>query len=102
MKVAVEYISKEEKTKITEEDYKDLHNAIDYIESDYKTEEKNFVTSINCDYEYALEGEKVLLKVNLEAGYKLLAAYNGDGEKVELLVDISIILSFLIDNLIIL
>ena len=59
LKVAVEYISKEEKTKINEEDYKDLHNAIDYIESDYKTEEKNFVTSINCDYEYALEQMKI-------------------------------------------
>lgn len=39
------------------------------------------------DYDVALEGEKVLLKVDLEEGYKVVAAYNGDGEKVPLLQD---------------
>ncbi|MGI6221921.1 MAG: hypothetical protein ACOYIP_08690 [Coriobacteriales bacterium] len=38
-------------------------------------------------YEIAYEGDKVLLKVNVEDGYKLMAAYNGDGEKVALVQD---------------
>ena len=38
-------------------------------------------------YDVALEGEKVLLKVELEPGYKLTGAFNGDGEKTALLQD---------------
>lgn len=38
-------------------------------------------------YDVALEGEKVLLKVELEPGYKLTGAFNGDGEKVALSQD---------------
>lgn len=39
------------------------------------------------DYDIAYEGDKVLLKVDLEPGYKILAAYNGDGEKQPLIMD---------------
>ena len=36
------------------------------------------------DLEWALQDERVLLEVDLDPGYKLLAAYNGDGEKMPL------------------
>ncbi len=39
------------------------------------------------DFDVAHEGDKVILKANLADGYKLVAAYNGDGEKVPLLKD---------------
>lgn len=35
----------------------------------------------------ALEGDKVILRVDLDPGYKINAAYNGNGEKQELLQD---------------
>lgn len=38
-------------------------------------------------FEVAHETDKVLLKVDLEKGYKVAHAYNGMGERVELLVD---------------
>ena len=38
-------------------------------------------------FEVAHETERVLLKVDLKAGYKILGAYNGKGEKTELLMD---------------
>ena len=37
--------------------------------------------------EVALEGEKVLLKVDVKSGYKLNGAYNGKGEKLPLVKD---------------
>lgn len=40
------------------------------------------------NYDVAKEGEKVLLKVDLEEGYRIVGAYNGiDQEKVDLLMD---------------
>ncbi len=39
------------------------------------------------DWDVANEGDRVLLKVDLQKGYKLLGAYNGDGEKLALLKD---------------
>ncbi len=39
------------------------------------------------DFDVANEGDEVFLKVDLDKGYKLTAAYNGDGEKVALLKD---------------
>lgn len=39
------------------------------------------------DYEYALQDEKVLLKVELDEGYRIVGAYNGLGEKTDLLFD---------------
>ena len=38
-------------------------------------------------YDVAYEGDKVLLKVNLEEGYRIVGAYNGKDEKVALLFD---------------
>ena len=39
------------------------------------------------DLDTALSGEEVLLKVNLQPGYKLDGVYNGKGEKVQLIPD---------------
>ena len=39
------------------------------------------------DYEVAKEGETVLMKVNVQDGYEVTGAFNGLGEKVELLKD---------------
>lgn len=48
------YTTNSEKT-MNEESYKELHNVIEYIESDYKTEEQFYVTGINCSSKTALE-----------------------------------------------
>ncbi len=39
------------------------------------------------DRDIAYEGDKVILKINADKGYRVLAAYNGKGEKTELLMD---------------
>ena len=41
----------------------------------------------NHNYEVATESEKVILKVDVQEGFKVSGAYNGLGEKTELLVD---------------
>ena len=41
--------------------YKELHNVLDYIEADYKTEEQLYVTGINCSPETAYE-EMIITK----------------------------------------
>lgn len=43
------------------ENYMDLHNVIDYVESDYKTEKQYYVSGINCSPESALE-EMIITK----------------------------------------
>lgn len=43
--------------------------------------------SKSFDFDVAKEGDKILLKANLKEGYKLVAAYNGEGEKQPLLKD---------------
>lgn len=45
------------------------------------------VTANGEEYEVANQDDKILLKVNLEEGYNLVGAYNGDDEQVELLKD---------------
>ena len=35
--------------------YYDLHNVIDYVEADYKTEKQFYTTGINCDVDSAVE-----------------------------------------------
>ena len=42
-------------------DYKELHNVLDYIEADYKTEEQLYVSGINCSPETAYE-EMIITK----------------------------------------
>lgn len=52
------YTTNVEKTKNNEygkESYYDLHNVIDYVEEDYKTEKQFYVSGINCNSETALE-----------------------------------------------
>ena len=45
------------------------------------------IVSSENTYEYAYEGDTVLLKVDLAEGYDLLGAYNNDGKAMELLKD---------------
>lgn len=41
--------------------YKDLHDTIDYVEDNYKTEKQSYVTCLNCSKETALE-EMIITK----------------------------------------
>ena len=43
--------------------YQDLHNVLDYIEADYKTEKKLYVTGINCNAEDAYEQMKITKQI---------------------------------------
>lgn len=45
------------------------------------------VTGLNGELEYALEGDKVLLKIDIEDGYSLDAAYGDEGQTLELTKD---------------
>ena len=54
----LDYTTNVEKTKHNENynnNYYDLHNVIEYVESDYKTEEQLLVSGINCSPKTALE-----------------------------------------------
>lgn len=54
----INYTTNVEKTINTDYDksnYYDLHNVIDYVEADYKTEKQFYVSGINCTPETALE-----------------------------------------------
>ena len=53
LKQVINYTSDNNKTDI--DLFDELHNAIDYIESDFKTEKKLFVTGINCTSEKAFQ-----------------------------------------------
>ena len=58
----LEYTTNIEKTKISDygnDSYYDLHNVIEYVEADYKTEEQYYVSGINCSPETALEEMKI-------------------------------------------
>ncbi len=61
----IEYTTNMEKTlnKSNENEFNDLHNAIEYIESDYKTEKQLYVTGINCSPEIAYQ-EMIITKKN--------------------------------------
>lgn len=37
------------------DNYYDLHNVIDYVEADYKTEKQFYVSGVNCNPKTALE-----------------------------------------------
>ena len=58
----LEYTTNVEKTKNSEygkDSYYDLHNVIEYVEADYKTEKQYYVSGINCSPETALEEMKI-------------------------------------------
>lgn len=60
----IKYTTNIEKTKNKEyevELYKSLHNAIEYLKADFKTEKQLFVTGVNCNEETALQ-EMILTK----------------------------------------
>ncbi len=60
----VEYTSDIEKTKNKEyanESYYNLHNVIDYVEAEYKTEKQFYVSGLNCSPETAYE-EMIITK----------------------------------------
>ncbi len=64
LKRVLQYTTNVEKTKNEKYDncsYHDLHNLLDYVESDFKTEEQFFVSGINCSAKTALD-EMVLTK----------------------------------------
>lgn len=50
----IKYTTNAEKTE-NKECYKDLHNAIEYVEADFKTERQLYVTGVNCLEDSALE-----------------------------------------------
>lgn len=66
-----------------DENFEDLHNAIDYIEDDIKTEKGYFVTGINCTPENALEQMQVTKrsfnKTDGILGFHIIHSYN-EGE----------------------
>jgi len=53
LKQVINYTSDSDKTDVGLFD--ELHNTIDYIENDFKTEQKLFVTGINCNEKTALD-----------------------------------------------
>ena len=58
----LEYTTNVEKTKNSEygkDSYYDLHNVIEYVEADYKTEKQYYVSGINCSPGTALEEMKI-------------------------------------------
>ena len=54
------------------ENYQDLHNVIDYVGADYKTEKQYFVTGINCLKETAFE-EMIMTKKQFGKNKGILA-----------------------------
>ena len=60
----LKYTTNAEKTKnenYNKEFYCNLHNVIDYVEADYKTEKQLYVSALNCSVETA-EEEMILTK----------------------------------------
>ena len=56
----IDYVSDEKK--VDEQTFKDLHNELEYIYDDYKTEEKKYVTGINCSTNNACKEMKEIKK----------------------------------------
>ena len=56
----IDYASDEKK--VDEQTFKDLHNELEYISDDYKTEEKKYVTGINCSTNNACKEMKEIKK----------------------------------------
>ena len=56
----IDYVSDEKK--VDEQTFKDLHNELKYISDDYKTEEKKYVTGINCSTNNACKEMKEIKK----------------------------------------
>ena len=56
----IDYVS--DKKKVDEQTFKDLHNELEYISDDYKTEEKKYVTGINCSSNNACKEMKEIKK----------------------------------------
>lgn len=55
--VVVNYATNDEK--VSSDDYINLHNAVEYIEADYKTESKQYVSTLNCGVNTAYEEMKI-------------------------------------------
>ncbi len=53
----ISYTTDEEKT--STEEFIDLHQALDYVEADFKTEEQLYVSAINCGVSTAFEEMKI-------------------------------------------
>lgn len=81
----IDYASNENKTENNnygKVEYQDLHNAIEYIETDYKTEKKTYVSGINCNAENAYEQMKITKQIyNKEDGilaFHLIQSFDED------------------------
>ena len=71
--LVVKYVGNKEKT-TTDEDIQTLRKVLTYAENDYKTEEKKYVTGINCSPETAYKEMQIAQK---RAGkkYKVIAMH---------------------------
>ncbi|MBO5564020.1 MAG: hypothetical protein J5935_00180 [Lachnospiraceae bacterium] len=75
------------------EAFKEKINYIIYLEQPTKgatlsaTDENGNSLAQRHDHSVAAEGDTVLLKVDLQKGFRLLSAYNGKGEKTDLVKD---------------
>lgn len=81
----IDYASNEEKTTNNfygTVKYQDLHNVIEYVEADYKTEKKLYVSGINCNAENAYEQMRITKQIyNKEDGilaFHLIQSFDED------------------------
>ena len=81
----IDYASNEDKTANNfygTVKYQDLHNVIEYVEADYKTEKKLYVSGINCNAENAYEQMKITKQIyNKEDGilaFHLIQSFDED------------------------
>ena len=81
----IDYASNEDKTAnkfYGTVKYQDLHNVIEYVEADYKTEKKLYVSGINCNAENAYEQMRITKQIyNKEDGilaFHLIQSFDED------------------------
>ena len=74
----IDYTTNVEKTKNKDDNidlYKSLHNTIEYVKADFKTEKQYYVTGINCTIQNVME-DMVLTKKHF-GKTKGILAYHG-------------------------
>lgn len=80
----IKYTTNPEKTEdknYSESWYKDLHNTVEYIKADFKTEKQFYVTGINCSEDNALEEMKATkMKFAKERGILAYHAFQSFAE----------------------
>lgn len=80
----IKYTTNPEKTEdknYSESWYRDLHNTVEYIKADFKTEKQFYVTGINCSEDNALEEMKATkMKFGKERGILAYHAFQSFAE----------------------